>query len=405
MKSPTLEVLSGGRKSWVEEFVDATRDLNSPELFRKWTAIFCIAAAMERRVHTRFGASRVFPNLFAILVAPPGVGKTQAIMQGSGLLRGTKVLRVAPDSISSATLLDALEGAYRTSPSPDNTIFEYHSLQVLADELGVLLPEYNEGTLSLLSALFDCRDSFSEEKRTARIKKNMINPVISVLCGAAPDFLKSALPEVAWGQGFMARMIMIYWPHPINYDIFDKFDSTDAGPGYTSSFIQYLRDICDLRGVFQWTKSAKECFSDWHSSGYSPVPSHPRLQHYCNRRMLHCMKLCMVASASRSMSLEISLEDFETARGWLLECEKNVAQIFSAGSGKGDRALLMDLQAYLLSLGGLDIPEKDMLLFLSGHVAAERMPRILDLGEMMKLFHWDKITKTVSVLEYKLIGE
>ena len=43
----------------------------------------------------------------------------------------------------------------------------------------------------------------------------------------------------------------------------------------------------------------------------------PKLKHYCARRLLHVLKLSMVASIDRSSSLVLDRQDFERAKGWL----------------------------------------------------------------------------------------
>lgn len=60
---------------WIDAFIRYTAPLPSPEIFRRWAAISGVAGALERRVFTRLAGRPIYPNLYALMVAPPGVGK------------------------------------------------------------------------------------------------------------------------------------------------------------------------------------------------------------------------------------------------------------------------------------------------------------------------------------------
>jgi len=388
--SSTLPASSIGKGDWIENFLAATKDVNSPEIFRRWAAIATLSGALERRVFTYFGSGKVFPNTFIVLVAPPRVGKTKALEQTSHLWRSTKVLHVAPDSISSAALIDCLESTYRALPVVQTgEVLEYHSLQIVQDEMGVLLPEYAPGTLSLVSALYDCKERFTEEKRTNKLKKDIINPIISVAVGATPGYLKDTLPEVAWDQGFMARMIIIYQKEGPNYSIRGKFRRSRQLGLFPSEMKDYLKELCELVGAFQWTEDAEEAIARWHEQGFAPAPTHPRLANYCNERMIHVMKLSMISSISRGTSLRITLKDFERARAWMIEAEGTMPDVFAAMGGKGDKNIILDLHQFLLNIqkrsGTPRVRDQLMYHHLSGQVQSERIPKLVEQASRMGL--------------------
>src|SRR5882762_3010598 len=95
---------SGQRKctSWIESFVEQTAGLESPEIFRKWTAISAIASAMEQKTWMTTW-SPIYPNLYVFLVGRPGVGKSRTIGQGRKLLEELPDLHVAPTSMTMAS--------------------------------------------------------------------------------------------------------------------------------------------------------------------------------------------------------------------------------------------------------------------------------------------------------------
>src|SRR5437867_4059065 len=78
---------SGSRrtKSWIEDFVKFTASIESPEIFRRWTAITTIAAVLEQKVWA-WTNDVIYPNMYTFLVGHPGVGKSRTINEARKML-------------------------------------------------------------------------------------------------------------------------------------------------------------------------------------------------------------------------------------------------------------------------------------------------------------------------------
>src|SRR5712671_1750493 len=66
-------------QSWIESFVEETEGLESPEIYRRWAAIVALGAVLQQKVWIQSRKGCLFPNLYAFLVGPPGIGKSQSI--------------------------------------------------------------------------------------------------------------------------------------------------------------------------------------------------------------------------------------------------------------------------------------------------------------------------------------
>jgi hypothetical protein len=328
--------------------------------------------------------------MYIALIAPPRGGKTSAIEHAARLCSETEKLHIAPDGMSSASLIDALEKARQSIPKEDGSGFiEFHSLSIFGDELGVLIPKYDPAILSNLSSFYDCKDNFREEKRTLATSKRIFDPSVSILIGAQPDFLKDLLPEVAWGQGFMARVIMVFSGDKIYPDATGMFDVVEKPSLFRPEFKARLKDICRQFGRFRLDKHATAAFEKWINNKCFPEPQHPRLTHYCGERMIHAIKLAMISSISRGQSMTICLLDFDRALGWLHEAEVEMPKIFHAMGGKGDKALALDLHAYLLTvqekLGTNIIRDKFAYEYLLGNIPMSKIPEIIEASQRLGL--------------------
>ena len=61
---------------WIEAFIDATEGIPSPPLFRRWGAISAVSATMERKAWIESLGTRLYPNMYNIVIGGPGSGKT-----------------------------------------------------------------------------------------------------------------------------------------------------------------------------------------------------------------------------------------------------------------------------------------------------------------------------------------
>ena len=65
---------------WIDGFMLLTENSEPPILFRKWTAIATVAAALQRKVSVDIGISlKFYPNFYIVLVGPSATGKGTAM--------------------------------------------------------------------------------------------------------------------------------------------------------------------------------------------------------------------------------------------------------------------------------------------------------------------------------------
>ena len=91
--------------------MDYTEHRPSPKLFRQWAAIATISGATERRVWSSTIQGKQYSNIYVMLVAPPGIGKSQSVGPAKSLLLKSNKFFIAPDRISTASLIDAFARA------------------------------------------------------------------------------------------------------------------------------------------------------------------------------------------------------------------------------------------------------------------------------------------------------
>ena len=380
--------------SFLEDFLDFTSGGFSPEIFRKWCGLSLIGAACQRRVWVEAGGYQTFPNLYIMLVAPPGVGK-QCIDEIRDLLAelppakasGSGIF-LSPDSMTKASMVDSIAKARTLWVPPSGPPEEFHSLYIVAEEAGVFLPAYDLEFLATLNRLYNSPATPHIETRRhgpareVKIEKAQIN----MIAGTQPGWMSSVFPEEAWSLGFASRIIMIYnADNPIK----SLFDLKPKDLARKKNILSRLHKISSLWGKLPWAAGALEHLNKWHMAGGPPQPTHTKLEHYNRRRTLHVIKLSIISALSRSLILapipSVETEDIEQAIEWLIEAEGLMPDIFRAMVGRSDSQILEELHFFVISIwkmnSGKPVPAQKLRFFLSQRVPSDKVEKLLELAE------------------------
>lgn len=381
---------------------------DTPYLFRKWSAISLVAGALERRVWTIVGYQggeerQTFPNLYVFLVGAPGVGKyiinnVQEFWRDV-LEPGTnkKALHVADSNMTKASMVDSLAESTRSFLPPSGSPYEYNSLLVAAEEFGVFLPAYDTNFIAVLNAIYNASAVYSERRRHGPVREVTIkNPLLNILGGVQPIWMKTVFPPEAWGMGLLSRVIMIY---ASSGEPSDPFAEGSHRPVERLLLKQNLAKLSCLYGKLDWEPDARVAITSWHMGGGKPIPNHTRLEHYRRRRTLHAIKLAMISSVSRNNAVSrIAAVDVARAIEWLTEAEHVMPDIFRSMVGQSDHEIIEELYHYAMELYKMSkekpIKERQLIAFLMQRVPSEKISTILAMADRAEMIVREGATDT-----------
>lgn len=342
---------------------------------------------LEQKVYLQTSAP-LFPNLYTFLVGHPGVGKTRTVMAAGAFLREVPEFHLAPNSMTMASLVDSLLEAKRSIVNMPDPPIEYNSMLIVADELSAFMHKFDEELIGGLTTFYDVTVPYSQRRRGNDIRIKIKRPQLSILSGTTPSNLMKFVPEMAWDQGFTSRVIMIFSDERVISDIFAFQDL-----GLPKDMIEDLKVINTYVGSFKTTEEFRSAVNAWRKLGQPPVPNHPKLTHYCTRRLAHLLKLSMVASVDRGSSIELTKADFNTAMGWLLEAEGTMPEIFRAGATGADGKVMEEVYHYVqVAVKGL--PEHKLVKFVSERVPSYSVIRVIEVMEQSGMIKAVAIDKT-----------
>lgn len=361
--------MSAGRRlnSWIGGFLDYTKHMGVDPLWRKWAAVSCISGALGRRAYIRTVRGTLYPNVFVLLVSPPGVGKSIIIDEIRTVWSAVDHLRVAPSSTTRAGLIDAMiDGKHIDTfgPVPEIT----SSLLCASVEFGNLVPAYDNAWLNILNELYDCGPVFQDRTRQHGLI-TIDNPHLVIIAGTQPKYLDNLLPDAAFGMGTTSRFIMVYSGEA---QIVKMFSNVNRSAEMRRKLESDLEAIATLKGEFFPAPETEEMFHQLQVEKFAPQPEHPKLQHYCTRRPAHILKLMMILCAAEGGGLKILPSHLQAALDLLHETEKVMPQIFQEMVTKGyadanDEAWSYAMRSWLAG-GRKPIPESKMISFLIGKV-------------------------------------
>lgn len=145
-------------KNILKSYLNYTSQSESPTRYHIWCFLGIVAAALRRKAWIDMGFFKVYPNMFIVLVGPPGARKTIAIRIATSLVSNNTNVHISADCTTREALIKAMKDAQETLAfdGQESKIGFHSSLTIVSEELSVFLGKDNHALLSFLTNLYDC---------------------------------------------------------------------------------------------------------------------------------------------------------------------------------------------------------------------------------------------------------
>lgn len=300
-----------------------------PLQYHLWTAISVLAGALQRKVYVKWGSDTIFPNLYIILVGPPGrARKGTALKIGKGILEEINVELVS-ESITTEGLIRRMARTPQNFTDPTSSQVIIHcSLTCISEELSVFLGQKDIKFLATLCDWYDSADHWTYETKNQGVDK-LEGVCFNLLGATTPDWIPSTLPKEAIGGGFSSRVVWI---------VEEKKQKVVEVPTIAEpirdALIHDLEVIHLLMGQMDFSPDALAYYTKFYRTQErcieldKPPINHPQFAGYCDRRATLIKKLSMVCCASRTDARVIEAQDMERAERFMIQAERRMPQAF-----------------------------------------------------------------------------
>lgn len=318
---------------WLEAYQEYTTETESSPDFNLWVGISTIASALRKKTWLELGRLKVFPNLYVVLVAEPGVArKSQAISYASDIISDIPSIIVGADSTTAQSLMQELEESTTYDRLPDGTALRHASLSIISREFESFLGSASANKMLVtLTDLFDAGEK-PWKHRTKSSGTSMIPSVyLNILGATTPRSLQECLSSLAVGGGLTSRILFIYS---------DKKHKKIAVPEMTArirflkeQLIHDLESISAITGSLSFAVSSLDYWKKWYEA-YDET-SEKRLQPrkefdgWYSRKPLLIQKVAIILSASQSNSRVIEIEHLQKAITLVEEVEKGMGNVLT----------------------------------------------------------------------------
>jgi len=346
-----------------------------PTSYHDWVLLSSISAVIGKKLWIPCNYFKAYPNLYVILVSPPGVGmKSSAMRMG----RSTVQLSASPvqfchDNATPQALQIEMVDSYSTFEITPGKFYGSSALTVIASELVTLLSA-GPPMVEFLTDIFDSDTKF-EYKTKNKGCLEIVNPCLNIIAGATTETFCSRIIKDAVAGGFMSRSIIVYdnavnSSSPLQMPEDDMLESQ-------RKVAERLAEISKLYGEVKFTKEAKEHYEAWHL-GEKPEASGMNVSFH-SRKHIHILKVAMLLAAADLTRL-ISLDHMKRAMLFIERIEHNMKFIYmSAGANKQSEIHLRMLNA--LNAAGSPIEYKELLAHFMKDVTQEEFDKVLETLE------------------------
>lgn len=298
--------------NWLEAYEEYTYETESNPLFNKWVGISTIASALRKKVWLELGRLRVYPNLYIVLVAEPGVArKSQAINYAIDLVSEVPSIVLSSDSVTAPSLMEELEEATTYDRLPDDSALRHASLSVFSKEFESFLNGCSNKMIITLTDLFDAGEKPWKHRLKSTGTSTIPSVFLNILGATTPRSLTESLSGLALEGGLSSRIIFVHAT--------EKHKKV-AVPEMTPRVLELRRDlihdldlISQTAGNFQYEKDALKYWKEWYESyeeGSSErIQPRKEFDGWYSRKPLLLQKISIILAASGGEGNTLTLKN------------------------------------------------------------------------------------------------
>lgn len=329
---------------WLRAYVDHAQVSESPLIYHVWTAVSTIAGALRRNVWIDEIRFKYYPNFYIVLVGPAALTKTTALNSGKRMLSQVKGVWFGPASATWQSMIKNMSLASQEikidTPAGVQALTTC-PLHFSVGELGTFFKIEDSVMMEVLIDLWDGHEGSWTHSTLTMGDNSVENPIINLIGGTTPSWLKEHFPENMIGGGLASRMLFVFADVKHRLIAFPSREiRQDHYYKVEERLLDDLQQIAKLTGCYQLTNEAMDWGQPWYEHHHTHRPEHlasDRYSAYLGRKFALLMKLSMIVAAGKRDEMVIEREDLEESLAMLEMIEPHMQKVFES-IGRVDEA-------------------------------------------------------------------
>lgn len=312
-KQDEVDAMLLNERSFISDFVNLGRGVESPTSFFTWGALWTVSTALNRNAWLNWYPDPLWPNIYVILVAPAGICRKSAAMDiGEHLLKtADQYHKNNVDAFANSVKLmnkSTPEALFNSLIPTSKTFLDVRTANPISvertskaalkiSELGTFLgkQQYNSGLVNTLTDLYDSK--FETTSNTLNRGEETIKDIyVTMISGITPTGMKESIPQEALGGGFMSRCVPVYQELPTK--IFSKPIRLEGYPVPEDIGKKLAWIANNKRGEYIFSEEAESVYDEWYHLWKSSIVSATLMEHE-NRMDVQIRKVSMLICAAQ----------------------------------------------------------------------------------------------------------
>lgn len=316
---------------FLENYKTYVSNSEANDSYHLWSALVALSTVVSRKVWIEQGMFKVYPNLYVVLVGPPGNRKTTAMSVAKKLIRETVGAKFfSAEATTRESLIRAMAANQMTYVlSEQQAPVVYTPLTVCVTEFSEFLGAGGAGMVNFLTTIYD--QDYYDYKTKNKGNDEIINPYFVMLGCTTPAWITARLKDDVISGGFSRRAIFVYEYERAKRIAFPLIH--DFQLKAWEDLLEYTKRVSQVVGEFSWADGAKEFYEDWYVK--LEIPDDPNISGYFESKHIQLLKVSMLLSLSESLDRVLTVRHLECGLALLASVETNLAKVFE-GMGRNE---------------------------------------------------------------------
>lgn len=250
--------------NWMQDFLDSTKELESPQSYFYWSMLTTISSVVGRKLWVNRGdVYNLYPNVYTFLISKKsGLRKGIPVNVAKKLAHDVGLVRVIDGQNTVQGVIKELSNVKTVGNG--HVISTAEGFLITGEFASFLLTDGTNLSLTTLTDLYDAQYHDNGFKKTLASEEIQLKaPCLTALFASNETHFFDAVPKNAISGGFLARTFCIYEEkrntiNSLTNKLKKKIDY--------EQILNYLKVISKLEGEMVVSPEALEIFDEWYKS-------------------------------------------------------------------------------------------------------------------------------------------